>query len=179
MGMTIDAPPGVADRDGDGIPDDVDNCPDVKNPDQANEDKDNFGDACDNCPQVANNTQADADGDGIGDACDPDSTREAVWLFEGFHSGVPSDWGQSADWTAVGDSATSAVGTAAAEAPPPIAKLKPAAPSTGAAFSIFFFVSFTRRIVATSIHLIKWFDSSTWTLRPVNAPCKAVTHAGL
>jgi hypothetical protein len=39
--------PGIADADGDGIADDVDNC-----------------------PTVANATQADADGDGIGDACD-------------------------------------------------------------------------------------------------------------
>ncbi len=103
---TTDAPAGVGDRDGDGIPDDVDNCPDVKNPDQANEDKDNFGDACDNCPQIANNTQADSDGDGIGDACDPNpGVRDARWLFEGFHNGVPTAWAQSADWTGVNDSA--------------------------------------------------------------------------
>jgi len=35
------------DRDGDGVPDIVDNCPNDKNPDQVNEDGDRFGDICD------------------------------------------------------------------------------------------------------------------------------------
>jgi hypothetical protein len=35
-----------ADRDGDGVFDDVDNCPDVFNPDQADRDGDGVGDAC-------------------------------------------------------------------------------------------------------------------------------------
>lgn len=58
------------DTDGDGINDDVDNCPFVANPDQLNDDSDTFGDACDNCPDVTNQNQSDADGDGFGDACD-------------------------------------------------------------------------------------------------------------
>ena len=36
-----------ADRDGDGVPDSVDNCPDTPNPNQKNLDKDAFGDSCD------------------------------------------------------------------------------------------------------------------------------------
>jgi hypothetical protein len=35
------------DQDGDGVPDDVDNCPAVDNPDQADSDYDGVGDACD------------------------------------------------------------------------------------------------------------------------------------
>jgi CSLREA domain-containing protein len=46
----------VADRDGDGVPDPDDNCPDDPNPDQA-----------------------DRDGDGLGDACDPLRIGDRVW----------------------------------------------------------------------------------------------------
>ncbi len=83
----------VADSDGDGVADDIDNCPDVPNPDQLDADGDGIGDACDectdtdgdgfgdpgyaantcpddNCPDIANPDQADADADGIGDVCD-------------------------------------------------------------------------------------------------------------
>ncbi|MDO5656575.1 MAG: DUF5689 domain-containing protein [Flavobacteriaceae bacterium] len=42
-------PIGVVDTDGDGIADDVDNCPFVSNPDQADWDGDGIGDACDTC----------------------------------------------------------------------------------------------------------------------------------
>lgn len=75
------------DRDGDGLENAADNCPDAVNPGQADcdgdgrgdacdydavdEDLDGIDDACDNCPATANTGQADADGDGKGDACDP------------------------------------------------------------------------------------------------------------
>ena len=61
---------GVGDTDGDGVPDDVDNCPHVPNPDQADGDGDRVGDACDNCPLTSNSGQSDMDGDLLGDACD-------------------------------------------------------------------------------------------------------------
>jgi hypothetical protein len=58
------------DTDGDGVFDDVDNCVNVVNADQADTDTDGLGDACDNCPSVANVAQADADSDGTGDVCE-------------------------------------------------------------------------------------------------------------
>ncbi|HVR72794.1 MAG TPA: thrombospondin type 3 repeat-containing protein, partial [Planctomycetota bacterium] len=44
----------AADLDGDGIEDDVDNCPELANFDQADNDGDGVGTVCDNCPTVAN-----------------------------------------------------------------------------------------------------------------------------
>ena len=64
------------DSDGDGVPDVVDNCPSVPNPDQTNSDGDRFGDACDNCPYLPNNDQADRDGDGVGDRCATDVNQD-------------------------------------------------------------------------------------------------------
>jgi hypothetical protein len=68
------------DSDGDGIADNVDNCPTTPNPGQEDADLDGVGDLCDNCPTVINTNQADADGDNLGDACDTcplDATNDA------------------------------------------------------------------------------------------------------
>ena len=55
-----------ADRDGDGVIDDCDNCPDIPNPDQADTDGDGIGDACDNLPPVCDSGGPhDADCQGI------------------------------------------------------------------------------------------------------------------
>jgi lysophospholipase L1-like esterase len=82
----------ILDRDGDGVSNDFDNCPNSFNPDQADADKDGMGDVCDscpndlqndidsdgvcgdvdNCPNRCNIQQLDADEDSIGDVCDPD-----------------------------------------------------------------------------------------------------------
>jgi predicted esterase len=83
-------PPDV-DKDDDGIQDDLDNCPDVPNPDQLDEDYDKIGNACepdtdkdgviddnDNCLEVANADQLDEDGDGIGNACEPDRDGDGI-----------------------------------------------------------------------------------------------------
>jgi len=77
------------DDDNDNRNDDVDNCPNVPNPDQANIDNDALGDACDddkdgdnvnndedNCPLLANADQLNFDGDNMGDACDPDDDND-------------------------------------------------------------------------------------------------------
>ena len=73
------------DFDGDGLADDVDNCPAVPNADQTDTDGDLAGNACewdddndgtadekDNCPLVTNPDQDDWDRDFIGSACDSD-----------------------------------------------------------------------------------------------------------
>ena len=44
---------GNTDTDGDGVENDIDNCPNTYNPDQADNDSDGIGDACDECPQLA------------------------------------------------------------------------------------------------------------------------------
>jgi hypothetical protein len=58
------------DRDSDGVQDKIDNCADVKNPDQSDIDKDGIGDICDNCPAIYNPDQNDSDKNGCGDVCD-------------------------------------------------------------------------------------------------------------
>ncbi|MFP9099831.1 hypothetical protein ACLI09_12315, partial [Flavobacterium sp. RHBU_24] len=58
---------GALDSDGDGITNDVDNCPFTFNPLQEDGDHDGVGDICDNCPTTPNPRQYDEDHDGIGD----------------------------------------------------------------------------------------------------------------
>jgi hypothetical protein len=80
-----------ADRDRDGVPDAVDNCPNDVNPGQDDQDRDGAGDACDpdldndglsnvddNCPRDANAGQWDRNSDGVGDACEPDFDYDGV-----------------------------------------------------------------------------------------------------
>jgi hypothetical protein len=83
--------PARSDRDHDGAPDELDNCPDDPNEDQADVDGDGDGDVCDddddgdriaddrdNCPTASNPTQADADADRVGDACDRDGDNDGL-----------------------------------------------------------------------------------------------------
>jgi len=60
----------LSDDDGDSIPNEIDNCPMVYNPDQVDSDSDSLGDVCDNCPATYNPDQEDTDLDGVGDSCD-------------------------------------------------------------------------------------------------------------
>ncbi len=82
------------DDDNDGIPDDNDNCPWVKNPalikgKQWDNDKDGFGDECDsdddndqvpddkdNCMNAANPDQTNTDGDAFGNICELDDDND-------------------------------------------------------------------------------------------------------
>jgi parallel beta-helix repeat protein len=66
------------DSDGDGVGDACDLCPNVSNPNNNDYDGDGRGDICDNCPYVANPLQEDADGDKVGDVCDecPNDTNK-------------------------------------------------------------------------------------------------------
>ncbi len=86
--LAIEQP--AADRDGDGVVDPVDNCPDIANSDQKDGDQDGVGDVCndvdndgvfdvlDNCIKVPNPDQSDADQDQIGDACDDDLDNDGI-----------------------------------------------------------------------------------------------------
>jgi hypothetical protein len=58
------------DYDGDGIDDNLDNCPEIPNIEQADSDNDNVGDDCDNCLDVQNTDQTNSDNDAYGDLCD-------------------------------------------------------------------------------------------------------------
>jgi hypothetical protein len=98
----------LADDDGDGVPNCLDNCRYTPNPGQEDCDGDGVGNACvieggspdtdgdgvpdycDNCPLVANSNQADCDGDGIGDACTVSRTWRAELLVDYF-DGVSGD----------------------------------------------------------------------------------------
>ena len=79
------------DTDGDGVPNNEDNCPLTANTDQLDTDGDQIGDVCDtdddgdgvldtldNCPLTANTDQLDSDGDQIGDVCDNWDDRNGV-----------------------------------------------------------------------------------------------------
>lgn len=88
--LTIQTANAGNDTDGDGVNDDVDNCPADSNSGQEDADGDGLGDACDdcpndadndidgdgvcgdvdNCPDVDNAGQENNDGDTLGDACD-------------------------------------------------------------------------------------------------------------
>lgn len=89
------------DTDGDGVPDDSDNCPDDPNPDQLDTDGDGVGEVCDNCPasfcashshlpglNCTNPSQTDSDQDGIGDTCDLCPLKASPGTFDADGDGV-------------------------------------------------------------------------------------------
>ncbi len=79
------------DADGDGVPDDTDNCPYSPNAGQEDLNNNNIGDVCeddqdsdsvpdfnDNCPFIPNIDQSDVDLDGDGDVCDYDIDADGI-----------------------------------------------------------------------------------------------------
>ncbi|OWY72048.1 hypothetical protein B7486_08360 [cyanobacterium TDX16] len=73
------------DEDDDGFNDELDNCPQTANSDQADSDGDGLGDACDGCPTDANKTTAGICGCGVADAdSDGDGTPDC-------NDGCPAD----------------------------------------------------------------------------------------
>jgi cysteine-rich repeat protein len=78
---TVNAPCAAsasADEEGDGVPDQIDNCPSDKNPKQEDSDGDTIGDPCDNCKDVTNTDQLDSNQNGVGDACEPPGCGNGV-----------------------------------------------------------------------------------------------------
>lgn len=98
----IDGP--SEDRDGDGVDDEIDLCPDVADPLQRDHDGDLRGDACDRCPHLPSPDDPDQDGDGVGDACDPalaaGGDARALWI--GFYSEDAARIADPAQWSQVG-----------------------------------------------------------------------------
>jgi hypothetical protein len=108
--------PTETDLDADGIEDDVDNCPELSNPDQMDTDTDGEGDACDNdidgdedanaddnCVYDENPEQEDADDDGIGDACQDDHDGDTVENADDNCPEVPNTAQADADDNGIGD----------------------------------------------------------------------------
>jgi hypothetical protein len=112
------------DRDGDGVPNLADDCPEAANPDQHDEDGDGVGDACDDCPTVADPSQRDltevAAGlfpDGVGDACDlrPALGGDRIAALYTFADPASAVRWSGAGWTIAGDAAHAVPATPATD----------------------------------------------------------------
>ncbi|GAF98160.1 unnamed protein product, partial [marine sediment metagenome] len=68
----------ILDTDGDGVPDEIDNCPTIFNIGQLDDDNDLVGNLCDNCSVLSNADQRDTDDDGFGNMCDADLNNDGL-----------------------------------------------------------------------------------------------------
>ena len=106
----------MLDSDKDGIPNSVDICVLVYNPNQLDMDEDNVGDACDDdidgdgvmnifdkCPFISNSDQLDIDNDGIGDACDDDMDGDAILDVDDNCSSLSNSEQSDMDFDGLGD----------------------------------------------------------------------------
>ena len=108
----------TADTDSDGVPDQLDNCPNVANPGQEDADGDGIGDVCDNCPFAYNPDQLDSDGDGVPDACDncPSVSNPKVASWVDLTGATHYDSQPDFDLDGIGDACETAVVPPADEA---------------------------------------------------------------
>jgi hypothetical protein len=105
------------DKDGDGVPDAQDNCPDVFNPirpmdgdTQADTDGDGIGDACDKCPLDTGETctllsGSDADGDGVLNGDDNCPKKTNASQTDGDNDGKGAECDLAYDGTSCDDQA--------------------------------------------------------------------------
>lgn len=76
-------------------------APDARDCGVADEDGDSIPDTCDTCPGINDAAQADDDGDGVGNACDPNgSVANAMLRFDAFDDGATA----ATRWLSVGAS---------------------------------------------------------------------------
>ncbi|HUF53210.1 MAG TPA: hypothetical protein VMR52_05480, partial [Dehalococcoidia bacterium] len=84
----------AGDQDGDGVPDDIDNCVSIFNPGQEKADGDQWGDACDECPNTATTwlvPAGDGDCDGFTDAVEVSIGTDPDTQCGFSTSGAPSE----------------------------------------------------------------------------------------